>query len=255
MRNQFLVFPSGFVAISRVVSPQALDKVYVKGHSKQVYLISRRILRTEQRSWALNKYSTPTTDEAWNLGKEALAHVKERINKLNTTRRKSTWRERWDLEELLFLRSLLLYWVYTNTDNTKRENYFIVDDFMAINAPTKYEKNVWFTCPDGSVPFFTVEYESEKQSAGSLWVDEEWENSLESRVMHNPVAETKKDLKTVIQMMWRFIPVDIDFFELNTEEPPTAKANSENLASEEEVVQRIDQMQYIIAAQRSKARN
>jgi len=231
--------------LARVIAPQAIDKVYIKRHASQVYVVSRFGLRLEQRSWALSKYGEINLDNAWELSLEAKKHIDITIKKLSSYRRKPTWRELWTLEELIFLRSLALDWLSLQLPN-ETTRFFFVSDFMC-KGPSQFEKNVWFQCPDNSFPCFSIEYNSQVQSCGSLWIDEAWESALEKNTIANTIKDSEKETKILIQMLWRYIPVDINSYCYKTKEPKSSLATKDNLAEFDEIVRKEERKQFLIA--------
>jgi hypothetical protein len=255
--NTLSLFPPGFMGVSRKISPQALDKVYVKGFGKPVYVVPGHILRAEQRYWALSKIGEPTFHDAWNLALEAKSWIDGYATRLPKRKRKPTWRELWTVDELVYLRFLALHWILVNfseSEDVECSKIFLINDFMS-KGMSELEERVWFLCPDGSIPGIEIKYKSSIQTSGALWIDESWEEAEERQIAKNTSYTHQKEEIEVIKRLWRFIPEDTYQHALLVKEPPSNVANNENLADIDEVAKREESLQYVISGRAVKRNN
>ncbi len=252
IQTTFSVFPTGFRSISRIIAPQSIDTVYVKGHKSKLYVVSRFALRGEQRAWSMTKYKKASLDEAWDLSAMAKEILNDFEEKRTRRKRRPTWKELWLAQELSHLRSLAIEWMSHQDDVTCRK-VFLLDEFMT-KGLTEAEKEASFNCPDGCVPAIVIETEWGVQSAGSLWLDEDWEEAKEVTVLSSKCREPERTKEDLIQRMWRFIPDDIYLYCQLTSDTPTGLATPENLADMDEVIRREDSLQYAIQHRRLRQR-
>lgn len=244
----FSVFPTGFRGLSRIIAPQAIDTVYVKGHKSKLYVVSRFALRGEQQAWAIQKFKKPTIDEAWDLSAMAKGYLIEFAEKRKRRKRGPTWKEMWLAQELAHLRSLALEWMSYHEDVSSRK-VFLLDTFLS-KGITEVEKEAVFVCPDGAVPAIVIDSEWGTQSTGNLWINEDWESADAVELVPSTYKNPDMPKEDLIQKMWRFIPEDIYLYCQLTQDPPTARADIENLADIDEVLRREDALQYAIQNRR-----
>lgn len=255
--NTLGLFPPGFRGVSRRISPQALDKVYVKGFGKLVYVVPSHILREEQRYWSLSKIGEPGFHDAWNLALEAKSWIDNYTTRFAKRKRKPTWRELWMIDELVYLRFLALHWIVVNfneSEDVTHKRIFLINDFLS-QGMSELEERVWFMCPDGSIPGIEVRYRDGVQTSGSLWIDESWEEAEERQIAKNTNYEHKKEEIEVIKRLWRFIPENTYEHAKLVKEPPSSIANEENLADIDEVIKREESLQYAISGRVVKKSN
>ncbi len=167
-------------------------------------------------------------------------------------KRKPTWKEVWGAQEIAHLRSLAIEWM-THHEDVSHRKVFLVDKFMT-KGLTQAEREVSFNCPDGSVPSIVIDTEWGTQSAGSLWLDEDWEEAQEVEVLSSKRRDPEWTKEDLIQRMWRFIPEDTYMYCQLTSDTPCGLATPDNLADMDEVVRREESLQYSIQHRRLRQR-
>ena len=252
--SNLVLFPTGYRGLSRHISPQAYDKVYIKGFNKQGYVLSYSVLRTEQKFWARSKYGTPEIDDAWDLTLQAKSIINSQVEKIKKKKRRPTWYEIWLTEELSVLRSLALQWIIENHKLTEFRRLFLISDFMA-QGITDLEESSWFMCPDSAFPAIEVRYKGQTQTTGVLALDDRWESATESNYCRNQKVDTKYTPEEVMQWLWRFIPDETYEFSMISKIPPSALANGSNLADIDEVIRKEEQLQYAIEGRAIRRKN